>query len=122
MFTNARKLDEVPTPIWITLGLLACLLWWPLGLLVVAWVVWRGNMFCSGFGDRHWHDRADRHGTEPPRTSGNYAFDEYRAETLKRLEEEQRSFREYLERLRQARDKAEFDQFMEDRRSRQARA
>ena len=34
----------------------------------------------------------------PP--SGNAAFDEYRAETLRRLEEEQREFVEYLERLR----------------------
>ena len=51
-------------------------------------------------------------------TSGNHAFDEYRAETLKRLEEEEREFREFLERLRQAKDKAEFDQFMADRRRR----
>ena len=45
-------------------------------------------------------------------------FDEYRAETLRRLEEEQREFVEYLDRLRQAKDKAEFDQFMADRRRR----
>ena len=52
----------------------------------------------------------------PP--SGNRAFDEYRSETLRRLEDEQREFVEYLERLRQARDKQEFDQFMADRRRR----
>lgn len=46
----------------------------------------------------------------------NRAFDEYRDETINRLEEEQREFMEYLERLRQARDRAEFDQFMADRR------
>jgi Protein of unknown function (DUF2852) len=51
-------------------------------------------------------------------TSGNRAFDDYRAETLKRLEEEQREFREFLERLRMAKDKAEFDQFMAERRNR----
>jgi hypothetical protein len=50
----------------------------------------------------------------PP--SGNAAFDEYRAETLRRLEEEQKEFVEYLERLRRAKDKAEFDQFMAERR------
>ena len=49
-------------------------------------------------------------------SSGNRAFDEYRAETLRRLEEEQREFREFLDRLRQAKDKAEFDQFMAERR------
>jgi hypothetical protein len=51
-------------------------------------------------------------------SSGNAAFDEYRAETLRRLEEEQKEFREYLERLRKAKDKAEFDQFMAERRNR----
>jgi hypothetical protein len=32
------------------------------------------------------------------------------------LEDEQKEFVEYLDRLRQARDKQEFDQFMADRR------
>ncbi len=50
------------------------------------------------------------------RSSGNRAFDEYRAETLRRLEDEQREFIEFLERLRHAKDKAEFDQFMAERR------
>jgi hypothetical protein len=50
--------------------------------------------------------------------SGNRAFDEYRAETLRRLEDEQREFKEFLQRLRHAKDKAEFDQFMADRRAR----
>ena len=47
--------------------------------------------------------------------SGNQAFDTYRADTLRRLEEEQAEFVQYLDRLRQARDKAEFDQFMAER-------
>jgi hypothetical protein len=50
--------------------------------------------------------------------SGNQAFDEYRAATLRRLEEEQREFREFLSRLRAAKDKAEFDQFMAECRNR----
>lgn len=48
-------------------------------------------------------------------SSGNRAFDEYRAETLRRLEEEQREFKEFLDRLRHAKDKAEFDEFMAER-------
>ena len=55
---------------------------------------------------------------QPSRTSGNRAFDDYREETLRRLEEEQREFREFLERLRMAKDKSEFDQFMAERRTR----
>ena len=50
--------------------------------------------------------------------TGNRAFDEYRAETLRRLEEEAAEFREYLGRLRMAKDKDEFDQFMAERRNR----
>jgi hypothetical protein len=48
-------------------------------------------------------------------SSGNRAFDDYRAETLRRLEDEQHEFKEFLKRLRVARDRAEFDQFMNDR-------
>jgi hypothetical protein len=57
-----------------------------------------------------------------PPSSGNRAFDEYRAETLKRLEEEQREFRDFLDRLRFAKDKTEFDQFMAERRNRPTEA
>ena len=51
-------------------------------------------------------------------SSGNRAFDDYRSETLKRLEDEQREFKDFLERLRFAKDRAEFDQFMTERRER----
>ena len=52
--------------------------------------------------------RSHRHG------SGNVAFDEYRQETLRKLDEEQREFHDYLDRLRSAKDRAEFDQFMRE--------
>jgi hypothetical protein len=58
-------------------------------------------------------------GWRSPPSSGNRAFDDYRTETLKRLEEEQREFRDFLDRLRFAKDKTEFDQFMAERRNRQ---
>jgi hypothetical protein len=51
-------------------------------------------------------------------SSGNAAFDEYREQTIRRLEEEQKEFFEYLERLRKAKDKEEFDRFMADRKGR----
>ena len=50
-------------------------------------------------------------------SSGNSAFDDYRAEALKRLEEEQKEFSSFLDRLRRAKDKAEFDQFIAERRN-----
>ena len=43
------------------------------------------------------------------------AFDEYRASTLKALADDEREFQDYLERLRHAKDRSEFDQFMSDR-------
>ncbi len=48
-------------------------------------------------------------------TTGNAAFDAYKSETLQRLQDEQENFEAFLQRLRDARDKSEFDQFMQDR-------
>lgn len=61
-----------------------------------------------------WKDAryARRHGFS---TSGNTAFDAYKAETLRRLMSEQEAFEAFLERLRAAKDKSEFDQFMDER-------
>ncbi|HET6607756.1 MAG TPA: DUF2852 domain-containing protein [Rhodopila sp.] len=50
-------------------------------------------------------------------SGGSQAFDEYRAETLRRMEAEQEEFAAFVERLRFARDKAEFDLFMAERQS-----
>ena len=48
----------------------------------------------------------------------NTAFDDYRRQTLSRLDEEQGKFREFLESLRRTKDKQEFDRFMAERRPR----
>jgi hypothetical protein len=48
-------------------------------------------------------------------SSQNRAFDEYRADTLCRLEDEQREFKEFFQRLRVAKDRAELDQFLSER-------
>src|SRR5690606_21700035 len=50
-----------------------------------------------------------------PAPTGNAAFDAYRAEMLRRLETERAQFEAFLDRLRQSRDKSEFDEFMENR-------
>ncbi len=49
------------------------------------------------------------------RGSGNASFDAYRSDTLKRLEDEQERFDNFLGRLRAAKDKSEFDDFLEER-------
>ncbi len=118
------KLDELGKPAWIALMILGFFIWWPLGLATLAFIIGSGRMSCwKGGGMSRWQagtPRAGGTGTwwHPPRSSGNHAFDEYREETLRRLEDEQREFREFLDRLRFAKDKTEFDQFMAERRNR----
>ena len=116
------KLDELGQPTWIALMILGFFIWWPLGLATLAFIIGRGRIpYSNGRGMSRWWGPADQirpAGTwwQPsPRPSGNRAFDEYRQETLRRLEDEQREFQEYLVRLRTAKDKAEFDQFMAER-------
>jgi hypothetical protein len=111
---------------------LGFIFWWPVGLAILAFTLVSRRMSCwGGHGYDHWHVKMERmrakmerfgpggrHGGWHGPTSGNRAFDEYRSETLQRLEEEQREFREFLQRLRMAKDKSEFDQFMTERRNR----
>src|ERR1700754_3877059 len=105
--------------------ILGFLLWWPIGLAFLFLTLRSTKMVCWSNQDR-WQNKMERKrdrmerggfpfggfgGFGPP-SSGNRAFDEYRMETLRRLEEEQIEFREFLDRLRHAKDKEEFDQFM----------
>jgi len=60
-----------------------------------------------------WSRRRDRATAPPP--GGNSAFDDYRREMLRRLEQDHQDFQSFLDRLRRAKDKAEFDQFMAER-------
>ena len=55
--------------------------------------------------------------TAEPTRAANPAFEEYRSAALRKLDEEERQFREFLDRLRFAKDRAEFDEFMSERRS-----
>jgi hypothetical protein len=130
--TLAAHLDDIGKPAWIGLMVVSFILFWPLGLVVLGYLIGSGRMACwaHGSGER-WQRRMERMqqrmehmqavaerwggGRRYRGTSGNRAFDEYRAETLRRLEEEQREFMEFLDRLRRAKDKVEFDQFMAER-------
>ncbi|HEX5420383.1 MAG TPA: DUF2852 domain-containing protein [Gammaproteobacteria bacterium] len=108
------RIDEIGKPAWLGLLVLSFIIYWPIGLALLAFLIWSGRMGCRGAG--RWHKRTHRLDHYRTRSSGNNAFDEYRDETLRRLEEEQREFKDFLERLRHAKDKAEFDQFMSERR------
>jgi len=103
---------------WITLMVLGFVLFWPIGLALLAYLIWSGRMGCKNhatWGPGKTRDEKRWRWKEPRGSSGNTAFDEYREETLRRLEEEQNEFSSFLDHLRKAKDKAEFDQFMSDR-------
>ena len=117
------KLDELGKPAWIALMILGFMVWWPVGLATLAFIIGSGRMSWKGCSVTRWHEAAGpmrSAGTwwHPSRSSGNRVFDDYREETLRRLEEEQREFQDFLVRLRAAKDKVEFDQFMAERRAR----
>ena len=124
----AARVDDYGKPAWIALTILGFVIYWPLGLALLAYLIWSGRMGCwNGRGSNHrrnfddarerfrdvWWNGVRRRAP----SSGNSAFDEYRDEMLRRLEEEQREYKAFLARLRHAKDKAEFDQFMAERRN-----
>ena len=141
------RIDDFGRPAWIALMVVGFIVFWPFGLAILAYLLWSGRMGCGRHGDidewrqrahrsveraaerwehkrqrweervQRWSHHGSRHGLRP---SGNRAFDQYRAEALTRLEEEATEFREFLGRLRMAKDRAEFDEFMRERRNRQA--
>ena len=99
-------LDDHGKGAWIAAMVLGFILFWPIGLAILAYMIWGKKMFRS---------RTRAAGVDLDRPSGNTAFDAYKAETLKRLEDEQQAFDDFLRRLREAKDKTEFDAFMDDR-------
>ncbi|TNF20512.1 MAG: DUF2852 domain-containing protein [Rhodobacteraceae bacterium] len=106
-------LDSKGKGAWIAAMVLGFIFFWPVGLAILAYMIWSKRMFgkCSK-SHRHGRHAARWNAMKP---SGNSAFDAYKEDTLRRLQEEQENFEAFLERLRAAKDKAEFDQFMDER-------
>ncbi len=104
-------LDERGKGAWIAATILAFVAVWPLGLALLAYLIWSKRMFSC----RHRHDHRNMRHNGFSAQTGNSAFDAYREETLKRLEDEHSEFLDFLKKLREAKDKAEFDQFMKGR-------
>ncbi len=107
-------LDARGKPAWIAAMVLGFIVFWPIGLAILGYMIWSKRMFSKSCRGRN-RAATFSSGFGAMRSSGNAAFDAYKAETLRRLEEEQHNFEAFLKRLREAKDKAEFDQFMEDR-------
>jgi hypothetical protein len=152
MFEVIARIDDFGKLAWIALMVLGFIVYWPIGLAILAYIIWSGRMGYGWHGRHggdveqwrqraiervnraaeHWERRRARweqrreecrrhwgghHGGGLSDT-GNRAFDEYRADALRKLEEEASEFRAFLERLRMARDRAEFDDYMKERRNR----
>lgn len=113
-------LDHKGKGAWIAAMVLGFIFFWPLGLALLAYMIWSKRMFSKCSHRKHSHHTARHTAWAAMKPSGNAAFDAYKAETLKRLETEQDAFEAFLKRLRDAKDKAEFDQFMEDQEKRAA--
>ncbi len=122
------RIDAIGKPAWITLMVFSFIIWWPIGLATLAFLIGSGRMGCGHHSRMSWQERRERwreardqwramrrDGYHGMPSSGNRAFDDYRDETLRRLEDEQKEFSGFLGRLRRAKDKAEFDQFMAER-------
>ncbi len=120
-FSRAEAwLDDKGKGAWIAAMVLGFVFFWPVGLAILAYMIWSKRMFSkscrhstrkSWNRDCSWQRSAMRAATQ----TGNSAFDQYKTDTLNRLEQEQVEFERFLERLREAKDKAEFDQFMDER-------
>src|SRR5258708_38437638 len=114
------RLDDLPKPALIALVVIGFIVFWPVGLALLVYSIWSGRMFCGRHGRYgRWYAPEDRDAARADwrakreewrawkrqrwghrNSSGNGAFDEYREETLRKLDDEPREFREYLDRLR----------------------
>ena len=118
------------TPATIALMVIGFMVFWPLGLAMLAYILFGEKLktfkkdandtvdgMCSAF------KRGGRRSNWTHRT-GNVAFDDWREAELARLEEERRKLDEmreefdtYVRELRRAKDQEEFDRFMRDRKN-----
>jgi hypothetical protein len=113
----------------IALMVIGFVVFWPLGLAMLAWIIW-GDEIGARFEElkghfRSFSERAPAFAGAPMSHTGNAAFDEYRARELERLAEERRKldamraeFEDFLRELRRVKDQEEFDRFMDSFRNR----
>jgi len=128
--TSSALIRPAWTPATIALMVIGFAVFWPLGLAMLAYIIWGDRL--EGF-KRDVNDATDgvfrgfRRGcgrANATFSSGNVAFDEWREKELERLAEERRKldearaeFESYVRELRRAKDKEEFDRFMAERRN-----
>ena len=125
--TNSALIRPAWTPATIALMVLGFIFFWPLGLAILAYILWGDRLeglkrnvnekTDSIFGSFRNCRKSEKFNFNT--TTGNTAFDDWRREELDRLAAERRKldearaeFEAYASELRRARDKEEFDRFM----------
>jgi hypothetical protein len=130
------------TPFEIIAMVLGFIVFWPIGLAILGYKFWQrrnggpdlqtvaANTWSSarsamsgGSASRPWSGGSWGRGFAP--STGNRAFDEWKNAELARLEEERRrledahrEFSDFVETIRKAKDREEFERFMNERRNR----
>ena len=110
-FTRTERwLDDHGKGAWIAAMVLGFIFFWPVGLALLFYMIWSKRMFNKSCSSRRMSTTMTA-----MRPTGNAAFDAYKSELLNRLDEEQKNFKTFLARLRDAKDKNAFDTFMDAR-------
>ena len=117
------------TPVTIALMVLGFIIAWPLGLAMIAYIIWGDRLDTFKQDLNRASDKVSEtfKSSKPAEKSGNVAFDDWREVELARMEEERRKldemineFEEYQRELRRAKDEEEFDTFMKARKRKPA--
>ena len=100
----------------ISVTIVALVFFLPAGIALAVFLGWRGGFAPQSLG-RTGGPAQRAEVTQPVQrpSADNESFAAYKQSTLDRLEKEQESFDAFLTKLRAARERTEFDQFMEDR-------
>lgn len=127
------------TPFEIVAMVLGFIVFWPIGLAILFFKMWQRKAGYAGelqsvaqekwreargaMWGGQWHARRGFYAS----TTGNSAFDEWKAAEIARLEEERRKLQEahrefsaFVDNIRRAKDREEFERFMNERRNRPA--
>jgi hypothetical protein len=166
MTSMVAKVDQFGRAGWLVLMIIGFIIFFPVGLAILAYMLWSGRMTSCRTDNRYRYQYSYRHGPDSNssfqsdsnwspnsgwphrqkldrmmdkferkaarwgfdmsrmgpgfRPTGNSAFDQYREDMIRRLEDEAQEFNDFLGRLRAAKDKEEFDQYMAERRPKQS--
>ncbi|MGI9353799.1 MAG: DUF2852 domain-containing protein [Rhizobiaceae bacterium] len=116
------------TPVTIAMMIIGFMIFWPLGLAMLAYIIFGDRLDQFKESVNETSDRASemfskgRHFAHQRQRTGNVAFDDWREAELKRLHEERikldamrAEFDDYARELRRAKDEEEFKAFMAHR-------